>query len=1108
MPPNFARLPPEILLNIAGFLSDNDVTSFHKVIPNMRSLVTEGSFHRWERLLGKFTFALNRALDDIAQEKSQQEQRVEFGTAAQQPSEPAASKEFDTTVFPKILADMQITRGDEQLQLDDIFAGLERLGGLPGQPMAPLVESCQLNEGSKRLQSALEVYAPMQSIIALLPAATSRNLSSMQPPIADRILVTAYLLYTKLQPRDVLHLLPRFSRYGYISEQALAEYFAYLLLFIRISRLENDLWPDAFRSIRNEAVDRTKWVFTNGSHLSGYGLQFLQRGIESWFVSYYEPHTPFSSDPKNVTLTSEQRLFVESNIKTGEIFKVRAYAGTGKTKCLVDYAKRRPHKKILYVAYNRQAKHDADFKFKDCYKVDCKTLHSVAYSALSVVNPAVYKRVHGIPTKAEAGSQSAKSRRGKFSRIESAPTDDEFLRNWDIDSIIQSVGFTLEDIAPVFTTPYNWQENHPDWVDFQGSAAKVGTPKNPKNPENLARVIATAVDRFCQSNDSKPEFKHISLIQCRTKLCNPTLALPWMQRFWKKIMAGESRMMTHDCYLKMFSITKDLDADKVTFGKYDIVMFDEAQDANPCMASIIVRQKEASGIIIIGDPYQMIYGFRGARNECFDDEKVPPNRTFHLTKSFRFGQEIADVANLILGRLGETTPVRGGNPNVPSPAVFLPPLEATNFCPPPSKHTVIFRSNSELVKYFFKLFGDDPNKLMCLKTSATNAASAIIPLIRSGYYLFKGKSPKHPRLRGVRTFDEAKSYVRRQDTDAGLDTDEVDIQALSLIVGMERFYSENTNEGQFLAMLKSSEECIVDFEGHADVVLSTAHQSKGLEWDDVIVADDMLTESLSKTDSAADSGYRSVINLIYVACTRARKRLQVPHHLAKFIEHRVARYRFFLSPPNQNQQNELCPCCKGKLPTNSFMGDLLSSNDEKTSTDSIAYFSTTPSPCIGYEALVPRRDPTAPDGWIEYSRRPLNPLQIPKCVYLPSITCVNCVLAWRYLANLTHENLYRFASLVKLRLAGNTDTYHGDFAMFWSLRFGTRISSRLPYRGERMKLVNAYHGEMRGGLQRRRLYGVKECSSTWSAQVSQHANDAGVEYDDDDVDDFIMGYNG
>jgi len=136
------------------------------------------------------------------------------------------------------------------------------------------------------------------------------------------------------------------------------------------------------------------------------------------------------------------------------------------------------------------------------------------------------------------------------------------------------------------------------------------------------------------------------------------------------------KSIPHDAYLKMLylkgrpnnveedmedvdTITKWMDADKNIFQGYDGILFDEAQDATPVIADILLRQRPHLGIMLVGDPYQMIYQFMGADNCCFNDEIYPPTNTFYLTHSFRFGENIAGVANVILRAFNEKVLVSG-----------------------------------------------------------------------------------------------------------------------------------------------------------------------------------------------------------------------------------------------------------------------------------------------------------------------------------------------------------------------------------------------------------------------------------------------------------------
>lgn len=85
-------------------------------------------------------------------------------------------------------------------------------------------------------------------------------------------------------------------------------------------------------------------------------------------------------EPNTKGLTSEQKMIVECQLNPGEVLKVKAFAGTGKTKALLEFAKSRPKDKILYVAFNKAAKEDAELRFP--FNVKCSTMHGLAYGAI------------------------------------------------------------------------------------------------------------------------------------------------------------------------------------------------------------------------------------------------------------------------------------------------------------------------------------------------------------------------------------------------------------------------------------------------------------------------------------------------------------------------------------------------------------------------------------------------------------------------------------------------------------------------------------------------------------------------------------------------------
>lgn len=72
--------------------------------------------------------------------------------------------------------------------------------------------------------------------------------------------------------------------------------------------------------------------------------------------------------------TQEQQAVVHSQAR---LLSVNAFAGTGKTTVLVDYAHARPGQRILYLAFNRAVANEAKERFPQ--NVECRTTHSLAY---------------------------------------------------------------------------------------------------------------------------------------------------------------------------------------------------------------------------------------------------------------------------------------------------------------------------------------------------------------------------------------------------------------------------------------------------------------------------------------------------------------------------------------------------------------------------------------------------------------------------------------------------------------------------------------------------------------------------------------------------------
>lgn len=77
----------------------------------------------------------------------------------------------------------------------------------------------------------------------------------------------------------------------------------------------------------------------------------------------------------SLTPTDEQSAIIHWQ---GQKLVVNAFAGTGKTSTLVQYALANPDSRMLYLAYNRSVRDEAERKFP--FNVECKTSHQLAWS--------------------------------------------------------------------------------------------------------------------------------------------------------------------------------------------------------------------------------------------------------------------------------------------------------------------------------------------------------------------------------------------------------------------------------------------------------------------------------------------------------------------------------------------------------------------------------------------------------------------------------------------------------------------------------------------------------------------------------------------------------
>lgn len=283
----------------------------------------------------------------------------------------------------------------------------------------------------------------------------------------------------------------------------------------------------------------------------------------------------------------------------------------------------------------------------------------------------------------------------------------------------------------------------------------------------------------------------------------------------------------HDVYLKLYALSKPII-------QYDVILFDESQDTDKLMLSILQQQR--AKIIFVGDPYQQIYDWRGAINAMgeFEGEET------YLTNSFRFGNEIAEVATVLLKALKAPRPLNGLNS-------ILSKVDKNNHLPE-NVNVVLCRTNAGLIFIALEYFGKYPNKKIYAQLGAE------VKKIEE-WFIKLEKFESNPQsgrndeiLSNFESFDELEEYCENFPDD----------EDISSYVRLYKTYGGNIDG--IIQLINNIEEN----KNNHDILFTTVHKSKGREWDNVLLNDDF--HSLCS---------ESELRLMYVAVTRARKKLYI-----------------------------------------------------------------------------------------------------------------------------------------------------------------------------------------------------------------------------------------
>lgn len=345
-------------------------------------------------------------------------------------------------------------------------------------------------------------------------------------------------------------------------------------------------------------------------------------------------------------------------------------------------------------------------------------------------------------------------------------------------------------------------------------------------PSNKGYLILNTIRKYCYSSDRNITKYHLPKLTILHEADLETMQddlIYHSKRIFRKMTDLDNDLpITHDIYLKIWALTNPII-------QKDYIFFDEYQDSNPVIAQVIKNQTCQK--IFVGDQFQQIYSWRGAVN-ALQDKSL---KMLHITKSFRFGEAIADVANKIITNYyphGFSYIDFHGNEHVESAVSYEPK----------DPDCIICRTNKGVISETIKMLDQNYN------VHILGGTQALTYLINSIHQLRTQGYSNHPELFLFNNYTDLKEYAQ---SPMGGDLKPI----LKLI--------DTYTREKLLNILESTSNTPEE----ADVTITTAHKAKGLEWSTVRLANDFKYSEENNVPTTEET------NILYVAASRAL------HHL-------------------------------------------------------------------------------------------------------------------------------------------------------------------------------------------------------------------------------------
>lgn len=288
-----------------------------------------------------------------------------------------------------------------------------------------------------------------------------------------------------------------------------------------------------------------------------------------------------------------------------------------------------------------------------------------------------------------------------------------------------------------------------------------------------------------------------------------------------------------------------------SFKKYKVIFVDEGQDVNPVQIELVKRMLAPGGrVIVVGDPFQAIYGFRGADHMAMKNlSSMFKAETLPLSISYRCSRAVIKEAQKY---------VSGIEVFGKAPQGCVETLSAYDISMFTNEDAILCRNNAPLIGIAYQIIerGSSVNFLGKdiaggIKSLIKELATSTISIDNLIYELLT--------WRGVQT---KKLEIKKQKDKIGSVKDRVEC--------VIKFIDHLTPDRRTVPGLIKT---IDDFfkSNNSGVTLSSVHKSKGKEWNHVFILG--FDRYMPSKYASKPWQFIQENNLIYVAITRAKLNL-------------------------------------------------------------------------------------------------------------------------------------------------------------------------------------------------------------------------------------------